>query len=93
MSQTPFRSNGMSGGRRGRDPVAIRITFARSLRCSSVIARDRYAAVAVEPRRSLDVVDVILRDVLRRHLLQQIADVPRSFADRVRGDFRRRRDP
>ncbi len=32
VSQTPGISNEMLFGRRGRDPVAIRIVFARSLR-------------------------------------------------------------
>ena len=77
----------MSAGREGRDPVAMRIIFARSVR-SRPSSRDEDGAVAVEARGSLDIVDAARGDVLRRELLQQIADARRSSANRVGGDFR-----
>ena len=75
-------------GPRGRDPVAMRITFALN---HAPPPSSRVTVMAPEPARraaSLDVVDVRSGDIFRAvNPLQQFADLPRPLADRVCDNF------
>ena len=93
VSQTPGMSNEMFFGRRGRDPVAIRIVFALELALTPIAAGDHDGAVSQKRTRALDVVDMIPGDILRRCSLQKAANVPGPLADDVGCNLRRRRRP
>src|SRR5215472_16538315 len=49
------------------------------------------ATVRTKSSGAFDVVDVVLCDVLRRHLLQQFAHIPGPLANRIGDNLRRRR--
>ena len=87
VSKTPGSSKAAPFGRRGRDPVAIRTNFARSVEDVRPSRETQTAPSPIETRLSLDVVDVAREDVLFRKILKLRTDAPRSRANDVHRQF------